>query len=48
MITCDQALELLSAQLDGAMTIEEQTALQERLIRHPELALDSAALRARG
>ena len=25
MITCDQALELLSAQLDGAITIEEQT-----------------------
>ena len=36
MITCDQALELLSAQLDGAMTIEEQTALQEHLAACPE------------
>ena len=29
MITCNEALELLSAQLDGAITIEEETALQE-------------------
>ena len=36
MITCDQALELLSAQLDGAITIEEQTALQEHLAACPE------------
>ena len=31
MITCNEALELLSVQLDGAITIEEQTALQEHL-----------------
>ena len=36
MITCDEALELLSAQLDGAMTIEEETALQEHLNACPE------------
>ena len=36
MITCNEALELLSAQLDGAMTIEEQTALQEHLAACPE------------
>ena len=27
MITCKEALELLSAQLDGAITIEEQAVL---------------------
>ena len=36
MITCDKALELLSAQLDGALTIEEQTALEEHLSSCPE------------
>lgn len=39
MITCNEALELLSAQLDGAMTIEEQTeqtALQEHLAACPQ------------
>lgn len=36
MITCNEALELLSAQLDGAITIEEQTALQEHLAACPE------------
>lgn len=36
MITCNEALELLSVQLDGAITIEEQTALQEHLAACPE------------
>ena len=36
MITCNEALELLSAQLDGAVTIEEQTALEEHLSSCPE------------
>ena len=36
MITCNEALELLSAQLDGALTIEEQTALEEHLSSCPE------------
>ena len=31
MITCNEALELLSAQLDGAITIEEQAALDAHL-----------------
>ena len=45
MITCDQALELLSAQLDGAMTIEEQTALQEHLAACPECRRIQSELR---
>ena len=36
MITCDKALELLSAQLDGVLTIEEQTALSRHLSMCPE------------
>lgn len=36
MITCDKALELLSAQLDGVLTIEEQTALSGHLAACPE------------
>ena len=45
MITCDQALELLSAQLDGAITIEEQTALQEHLAACPECRRIQSELR---
>ena len=36
MITCKEALELLSAQLDGAITIEEQAALDAHLASCPE------------
>lgn len=36
MITCNEALELLSAQLDGAITIEEQAALDAHLASCPE------------
>lgn len=36
MITCNEALELLSAQLDGAITIEEQAALEEHLASCPD------------
>ena len=36
MMTCNEALELLSAQLDGALTIEEQTALEAHLQTCPE------------
>ena len=36
MITCKEALELLSAQLDGAITIEEQAALDAHLALCPE------------
>lgn len=35
MITCDKALELLSAQLDGVLTIEEESALSEHLSSCP-------------
>lgn len=45
MITCNEALELLSAQLDGAMTIEEQTALQEHLAACPECRRIQSELR---
>ena len=31
MLTCEQALELISAQLDGALTVEEAGALDEHL-----------------
>ena len=31
MYTCDQALELLSARLDGALTPEEEAGLEEHL-----------------
>ena len=33
MLTCEQALELISAQLDGALTAEEAGALDEHLAR---------------
>lgn len=36
MITCNEALELLSAQLDGAITIEQQAALDAHLASCPE------------
>lgn len=36
MITCDKALELLSAQLDGVLTIEEQKELSMHLSACPE------------
>ena len=36
MITCKEALELLSAQLDGAITIEEQAVLDAHLASCPE------------
>ena len=45
MITCNEALELLSAQLDGAITIEEQTALQEHLAACPECRRIQSELR---
>ena len=32
MLTCEQALELISAQLDGALTAEEAGALDEHQI----------------
>lgn len=36
MMICNEALELLSAQLDGALTIEEQTTLEAHLQTCPE------------
>ena len=36
MYTCDQALELLSARLDGALTPEETAGLEEHLAQCPE------------
>ena len=45
MITCNEALELLSVQLDGAITIEEQTALQEHLAACPECRRIQSELR---
>lgn len=45
MITCNEALELLSAQLDGAMTIEEEAALQEHLNACPECRRMQSELR---
>lgn len=36
MYTCDQALELLSARLDGALTPEETAGLEEHLDRCPD------------
>ena len=47
MYTCDQALELLSARLDGALTPEEEAGLEEHLAQCPEcraLAADLAEL----
>jgi len=35
MLTCEQALELISAQLDGALTAEEAGALDEHLAQCP-------------
>ena len=35
MLTCEQALELISAQLDGALTAEEAGALNEHLAQCP-------------
>ena len=37
MLTCEQALELISAQLDGALTAEEAGALDEHLAQCPAL-----------
>ena len=45
MITCNEALELLSAQLDGAITVEEETALQEHLNACPECRRMQSELR---
>ena len=45
MITCEQALELLSAQLDGAITIEEQAALEAHLNECPECCRIQSELR---
>ena len=36
MYTCDQALELLSARLDGALTPEEEAGLEEHLAHCPD------------
>lgn len=49
MYTCDQALELLSARLDGALTPQESAGLEEHLARCPDcraLAADLAELHA--
>lgn len=35
MLSCDEALELISAALDGALTCDEQTALDEHLAQCP-------------
>ena len=35
MLDCDQALELLSAKIDGALTAEESAALEEHLAACP-------------
>ena len=47
MYTCDQALESLSARLDGALPPEEEAELEEHLARCPDcraLAADLAAI----
>lgn len=47
MYTCDQAMELLSARLDGVLTPEEEAGLEEHLAQCPEcraLAADLAEL----
>ena len=36
MLTCDQALELISARLDDMITPEESAALEEHLVRCPD------------
>ena len=36
MYTCDQALDLLSARLDGALTPEEAAGLEEHLSHCPD------------
>lgn len=49
MYTCDQALELLSARLDGALTPQESAGLEEHLARCPDcraLAADLEVLHA--
>lgn len=49
MIHCDQALELISARLDGALTPQEDAALEAHLAQCPQcraLLADLSALRA--